>query len=57
MMDTYGISTVITMPSKASDEAMICMTCPYKKCNPTSCKRYKEEMKKLKEAKAKENKQ
>lgn len=42
-----------TMKLRASAEAKICFYCPLlsKKCRPLSCKRYKEELKKLKEQK------
>lgn len=37
------------LPQHASKEAKICLECPLpaSKCNPTSCKRYKEEIKKI----------
>lgn len=37
----------------ASEEARICTECPFpaKKCKPLSCKRYKEEMQKIKSVK------
>lgn len=37
----------------ASEEARICTECPLpaKKCRPLSCKRYKEEMQKIKSVK------
>lgn len=36
---------------KASAEALICLNCPLpaEKCRPSRCKRYDEEMKKIKE--------
>ena len=37
------------MQFRASEEAKICLTCPIKVCKPDSCKRFKEEKRKLKE--------
>lgn len=31
-----------------SEEALICLNCPYPKCKPSTCKRLREERKKLK---------
>lgn len=41
----YGAKTIETI--KTSAEADICLNCPYEKCKPNTCKRVKEELKKL----------
>lgn len=37
------------VPKNPSAEAQICLNCTEKKCKPGTCKRYREEYKKLKE--------
>lgn len=41
----YGAKTIGTI--KTSAEADICLNCSYEKCKPSTCKRVKEELKKL----------
>ena len=51
---TVGTKTPVEeITFTASAEAKICLNCPLpaKKCRPRICKRYKEEMQKLKESK------
>lgn len=42
-------SCIDFVPTHASAEAQICLNCPYPKCKPDTCKRIREERKKLKE--------
>ena len=34
-------------PVKSDNEALICLNCPIPKCKPRGCKRYSDELKKL----------
>lgn len=40
-------------PVKSDSEALICLNCPIPKCKPSVCKRYFEELKKLREGETK----
>jgi hypothetical protein len=51
---TKGIrSSDAYVPVHPSDEALICLNCDKKKCKPTTCQRYKQEVKKIKDMKVK----